>query len=290
MINPSYMPTKYLYLNDVYSYCITIFAALNIGLGNIKKALVSGNYFKQTGLGFGGFKQEKSSSNLIDLINKLEIPDKAKKAIIIDVHSGLGPNGVDTLMVGGFGIQTDKDDESCKNDDNCNNIDDRIDSFTNLIKELYSNPDDDNIYSLDKDTPNPRTKGPIIEFEASVEALSTKKIQNETGATAGYELTVGQVAESFCKKYFAPDLINNNRICITQEFGTEHMIRVGKALSDENYAYHHGSDVEKNTYGERLQDVFYVKNKLWKKNTIGRGMDVVFKSLDHLMFADDEEK
>lgn len=285
MINPTHMPTSYVFINDLYTYALTVYAALHIGIGNIKKAIVSGNYYKQVGLGFGGFEQEKSTSNLINIVNRVEIPEKAKMGIIIDVHSGLGPTGVDTLMVGGFGNKLEKDDETCdENDVDCDNtIDDKIESFTNLIKKIYTNPADDGNYVLDKDTKNPRTKGPIIEFEASVLELSTKKIQNETGATAGYELTVGQISESFCKKYFAPKLKNNNRICLTQEFGTEHMIRVGKALSDENYAYHYGTDNEKNIYGERLQDVFYVKNKIWKKNTIGRGMDVLFKSLDHLM-------
>lgn len=47
---------------------------------------------------YGGDKYQESVEIIVDLLkNQLKISDK--NTIIIDVHSGLGPQGKDTLMV-----------------------------------------------------------------------------------------------------------------------------------------------------------------------------------------------
>lgn len=92
------MPTKNLFINDIWGYIKLIKTFLVYGITNAKRALVAGNYHKPTGLGFGGQELQTSAENIIKLVEELEIPTKAKRVGLIDVHSGLGPCGVDTLM------------------------------------------------------------------------------------------------------------------------------------------------------------------------------------------------
>ena len=58
------------------------------------------------GLGYGGNKLCTSAKNLIDLVVSLKIQETAKFISLIDVHTGLGPSGVDTLDLR-FGSNTD---------------------------------------------------------------------------------------------------------------------------------------------------------------------------------------
>jgi len=53
---------------------------------------------------------------------------------------------------------------------------------------------------------------------------------------------------------------------------------VGKTQTEENYAYHHGTESEKKTYGARMVDVFYVQTDGWRRNVARRGL-VVFKQV-----------
>jgi len=99
------MPTSNLFLNDIWGYLKLAKTFLVYGITNAKRALVAGNYHKPTGLGFGGQELQPSARNIIKLVEELEIPTKAKRVALVDVHSGLGPCGVDTLLYD-LGIQS----------------------------------------------------------------------------------------------------------------------------------------------------------------------------------------
>ena len=80
-------------------------------------------------------------------------------------------------------------------------------------------------------------------------------------------------------------------------------MNVGKSMIDENYAHHYGNAEEKEVYGNRVKNSFYVWHQLiylltcllayslthamkvdnvkWKKNVLKRGLKVVFQSLDY---------
>ena len=51
-------------INDIYSALKAAYAALVYGVPQLKRALVSGNYFKRKGLGYGGHQLTKSASSL----------------------------------------------------------------------------------------------------------------------------------------------------------------------------------------------------------------------------------
>lgn len=90
------------------------------------------------------------------------------------------------------------------------------------------------------------------------------------------------MSEDFCKKWLAPSLSLHSKICVTQEFGTIAMEFVGMNLINENYAHHHGSQHEKELYGQRLKDSFYVDTIAWKRNVLRRGLGVFLQAYNHL--------
>lgn len=99
MINPSWMPFGTITpLNDLWGHLKSAVAVAVYGLTNIKRALVAGNYFRQSGLGFGGFKRSKSVETLIEIAKEKKIHE-AERVILIDHHTGLGPSGTDTLAL-----------------------------------------------------------------------------------------------------------------------------------------------------------------------------------------------
>lgn len=74
---------------------------VKMGFGNMKRALVSGNYWKPKGLGFGGRKLSKSAEALVGIVrdNSLGVFSEHPEAFIsIDVHTGLGPQGMPEML------------------------------------------------------------------------------------------------------------------------------------------------------------------------------------------------
>lgn len=80
-------------------YTLLVYAAYNIvknGFVAMKSALAAGQYHHAEGLYFGGKAEERSVSVLKEIASAFR---GFEKVVVIDVHSGLGPEGVDTFMV-----------------------------------------------------------------------------------------------------------------------------------------------------------------------------------------------
>lgn len=154
-LNPTSKPFQSLFLNEIYGYLQLVVAYFKHGMLKMKRGLVSGNYHKQTGLGFGGFKLSKSAINLRSVVQHFQINDLAEKVVLIDVHTGLGPSGVDTLMV----------DLNEYNDD-------EITFFRSL-------------FPADVNSTNNATIGGILE--------NFKGVNDANSASAGYDLTIVSV-------------------------------------------------------------------------------------------------
>jgi hypothetical protein len=80
----------------------------------------------------------------------------------------------------------------------------------------------------------------------------------------------------------APTLNASEKLCITQEFGTVSVGTVGMTAIADNYAWHHGSDAEREYYSNKLKGVFYVETMSWKRKTVHRGMALLLQAIDHL--------
>lgn len=74
---------------------IFFFVALKVDPKTVKAALVTGTYHSPKGVFYGGNKAAKSVSNLYQFFDRDDIGLKqAKKYVVIDVHTGLGPTGI----------------------------------------------------------------------------------------------------------------------------------------------------------------------------------------------------
>ena len=99
IINPTERPFSSYYLNDLYAMVQSGYLVWRHGMHTLKTALVAGNYINPKGYSYGGRDYTASARNLIQLlIEDLQLPSRATKLALIDVHTGLGPAGVDTLL------------------------------------------------------------------------------------------------------------------------------------------------------------------------------------------------
>ena len=93
-------------IDDVRFILYATYGIAILGLTHVKRAIVSGQYHQPNGLFYGGGDEEeqgmmaKSHQLLIPLLQ--QVASLASIGIIIDLHTGLGPSGVDTLIVGAF--------------------------------------------------------------------------------------------------------------------------------------------------------------------------------------------
>ncbi len=92
LLNPTYMQTR----REFY----TIRAAwhsFKLGFSNAKQAVQEGQYTRPKSLQFGGEKLAESSQNFIAWCE--QNLSKIQRIVWIDFHTGLGPFGVDSLLV-----------------------------------------------------------------------------------------------------------------------------------------------------------------------------------------------
>lgn len=265
VLNPVEMPFKSIILNDIYGIIQTAYIAVTVGIENIKKAMVTGTYTNPKGVYYGGSSLSESAKQLAVIAKALEIPERAKRLILIDIHSGLGPSGVDTLAI------------LSSNVSRTGVLLDHLEKH--FPTEYFGNTDG---VSSTGDAKKSK-KSPIGGLKESSLGDSSGK----PSALSGYDLTTGTVTESFCNNYLAPDLIDGKRLCITQEFGTTIKPIVGKSIVDENYAYHYGSDYEKEVYGKRVKNSFYINTKKWKQSVLKRGLKVFIEALNYSLLAEE---
>lgn len=276
ILNPTKKPTNSIFWNELLGFGDVLRAVFHHGTATIKRAMVSGNYHKQTGYGFGGFEYAKSTRNLMNLlIDELKIPQLAKKFVLIDVHTGLGPSGIDTLMY----LTHNTTNET-------------------LINEVFPyDYDPSGLITGALKAPSPRQAmpnkisislgGQASEYsriksaeeeefnknnDIKTQHIPKRSVEDAYSVSEGYDMTLGTIAEGFCEQLLAPGLSDENRVCVTQEFGTVPMIQVGKYAIDENYAHFWGNENEKNYYKKQLKGCFYVETKEWKRKIIYRGL------------------
>lgn len=73
-------------------------AVIRHGFANLKRAFVTGQYHHPEGIYYGGDGEQPSVSTLRKVLRKYSNDGTLRDAIFIDVHSGLGPEGIDTMM------------------------------------------------------------------------------------------------------------------------------------------------------------------------------------------------
>ena len=84
-------------LDDLKFAARMLYATSFIGFLTVRRAVAAGQYHNPNGLFYGGGPtMARSHALLLPLLRRIAAP--ASAAIIIDVHTGLGPQGVDTII------------------------------------------------------------------------------------------------------------------------------------------------------------------------------------------------
>lgn len=100
VLSPSRAPTW----GDKYWFYATFgWAVLRHGFVALKRAFVTGQYHHPEGIYYGGEGEQPSVTTLRKVLNKYSDNGTLADAIFIDVHSGLGPAGIDTIMTSNAG-------------------------------------------------------------------------------------------------------------------------------------------------------------------------------------------
>jgi len=243
--NPPFKPHDLNVLNYIQTSFNLLVSYVKHSPAYVKAALISGNYHTPKGLFFGGEGRTKSIANLLSfLFNNSEITglnfDGIKKMVMIDVHTGLGPIGVDTFLphLG--------------------------DSNSAEVIEA--------VFPTEYASGSSRTETGAIKPWLSA---------NAKAVDAGYEFSTG-----FSTEYFGtevrPDLNSSSRVNIVQEFGTYPAVLVGMGLVLENQAFQYGTLEQREFYGNRLKNLFYVKNKKWTRSVSRRGVTVIQQAMRFL--------
>ena len=92
-INPQSIPNKF----DPFFLINGLRLLLKYGFTNVKQWFAQGQYTRAQSLQFGGDKIQKGPELLLDWLEKNL--KNIKKAFGIDLHTGLGPSGYDTILV-----------------------------------------------------------------------------------------------------------------------------------------------------------------------------------------------
>lgn len=85
---------------DRYVFFASIIKTLaRHGAAKLKRAFVTGQYHDPDGIYYGGDREQQSVTVLRKVLKAHAATAKVTEAVFIDVHTGLGPTGVDTFMV-----------------------------------------------------------------------------------------------------------------------------------------------------------------------------------------------
>ena len=259
LFNPVKTISKNIQVNEVYSMFRTVYALGRYGLLHIKRALVAGNYHKEDGVGFGGFDLQQSAKNLISLVQDESIGlSHADQILLLDVHTGLGPMGVDTL--------------------GSNRVSTLQESFPTETEEVTVTTTESSIPNSRSSSIGNKNSAVLGGIHADLSGKGTKD-----DALSGYDLTVGQITSAFCDNWLSKNISRDKVTCLLQEFGTVRPSEVGRYMIAENYAYFHGSQEEKAYYREKYRDCFYVQSSFWKRRVVRRGLKVFIQSLNFLV-------
>ncbi|MDA2925388.1 M14 family metallopeptidase [Acidobacteria bacterium AH-259-L09] len=206
LLNPQSPPEAF----DLF-YVWAVWSILRYGFSNLKQAVAGGQYYYPNGLFFGGHKLEQGPTLLLDWLKRNLAG--VKRIGAIDVHTGLGKYGVDSLLVF-YGPETER---------------------FKLLRERLGK----RVTAHDPGSVSYRVKGSFL---------------------GGLGREIPQV----------------DWTCILQEFGTLHVLRVLKALREENRWHYHGRKEQlDHPAKQQLLRAFCPDDERWRHDILTRGQELV---------------
>lgn len=247
LFNPPSAPTL---CNAYFSYWVkTLCNVACHGTRQLKTAIVAATYTQSKGIYYGGQTLQRSHVVLRDFMTAQFSSTRADQVGWVDIHSGLGPCGVDVVM----GSSRDNDE------------------LMPFIPAVAGECDGVQTLSVKK-------TDDIIKLRCENPQIDTSGPTNQAG---GYEFTVGSLdSDEWLGQFFRPD--SGRVLAVTQEFGTLPGVMVARAVMFENMAFHY--DRSNHEYWRTMtRDAFYVRTPDWKARVLRRGIDVFGKILDRVV-------
>ena len=230
LFNPA-SPPNIFWSAGIGYYVKAAVAVVRYGLAKLKAGMVGGQYHEPTGIFYGGKDHAEPSLRLLeewlrDFLTATTASSSSDAVTWIDVHTGLGPFGVDTLLV--------------------SNLSDDEQAAPEMQVQHY--------------------------FNAATQTDST----SASNVAQGYENVKGFINNYY--KYLFSD--EQKALIVTQEFGTLHLILVGRALILENAAYQHLPSDEAIDWAKRTtKPAFYPQSQRWRRMVLERGIRVLLEAM-----------
>ena len=284
------------YYDMTLGYAIrTIKLLTTYGYDRVKRVFVTGQYTDPEALLYGGHEDamEASLQQLFQFLTQTK-PELLKNTkLLIDVHTGLGPFGKDTLS-----FKWSENDKTTSEQDSSTNINDTdvggAMNFTSLFPSAY-----------DMVTPLSKEKGAMSGYEHAkgfvtgyleeeqksiVERIMSEDVECQAGSPDDAE-----------EKQCSPQSIEHKKeekrhnIFMVQEFGTIPGILVARALSLENWVFQY-MKLEKTKVLNYLQKqqlddtndlrisltrgAFYPQSTKWRRSIVQRGVSLFQHGID----------
>jgi len=202
------------------------------GYNNVKQAVAGGQYHHPNGLFYGGNEIQKGIKMILGFLT--EHFSNAEHYCHLDVHTGLGPKGYDTLLLEG-----DKVDTEWLN---------ALGDHAEIIKDASGTS-----YTLIGDFP--QGIGKIFDSNKKGSDDEDKySFLNESNVTR-------EQRQSTTKSYHF----------VTQEFGTLPGILVSKAMREENFYYQQNNQLKDHWSKDQLMAAFWCKDIEWESAILERG-------------------
>lgn len=264
MLSSSLLDVKHV-LRTLKSALIAIFT---LGYTDAKRAIVSAQYHKPSGLSYGGGAHNNNNGNAwensvlavqhainefggyrfsmstsvssSDSSSSSSALDEIDRTLWIDVHTGLGKYGEYSILTRhGMSSVESKEEEEGQSSCSSHNNDSWMTKFTSLLER---------------------------------QQMGYGQSSSSASVSAGYEQTQGFITDSIL---CPPPYCNG----ITQEFGTRPSIGVIVALVLENMGYHTAGERGRTPYGHFLTWAFNPQRLSWRRKTLRGGMEMLHTAL-----------
>lgn len=260
-INPKEEPFSW----DFQFYTSVPFYAGYYGMEMLKQVLAGGQYIYPKGIFYGGNNCEQAVQNILIFLAKNF--SRCEHYLHIDVHTGLGPQGEDTLLCTSTSDGTPSTSEEF------------LQNFPEATKQFTDKGIAYNFYG--------GMKTGLMCLFMNVAMVEPGKINDF--------LFIEESKEDRDLRRSTTKSFNG----IAQEFGTYNGVQVVHALRTENYYFNYknivpsSSPVSSSTTAEKIShdphwsstnilNSFWIKNSEWEHKVISRGKTVFQQSLDYL--------
>lgn len=217
-----------------------VYAIIRHGFVNMKRSMVAGQYHKPRGIFHGGTELQASHRLLRDFLREGGFFDIEGTVTWIDVHTGLGPRGLDTLMA----HSTEEDPAVHFRD-----------APLPILSGLNKNTDKG---TVDAGSGYDLSKG--VTEDLYSELFTASRTRARAAAASD-------------------DEGGKEPMVVTQEFGTVNSVMVARALILENMAFHYATPAEHSRWAELTRDAFYVRSDDWRRSILARGLTVLSQAV-----------